>query len=252
MLIDWFTVGAQIVNFLILIYLLKRFLYKPILRAMAEREQKIAGRLQEAEEKKKKAEAEADSLAEERRELENNKKKMQAEAREEIEKWRDEALEKARQEVEKTRTSWQEGLEREKDDFIRKMKTTMSRQVFRVAAKALQDLADEKLEASLVERFNRILAGAVGEKDEDKADMGDRLQVQSGFELSDRQQEEIRSAAAGIFPEAEVIFKVEPEMGYGVLVMGNNRKFEWSLTRYMEEMEENILTIMHLTGGEEE
>jgi hypothetical protein len=31
MLIDWFTVGAQALNFLILVWLMKRFLYKPIL-----------------------------------------------------------------------------------------------------------------------------------------------------------------------------------------------------------------------------
>ena len=34
MLIDWFTVFAQAVNFLILVWLLKRFLYKPILHAI--------------------------------------------------------------------------------------------------------------------------------------------------------------------------------------------------------------------------
>ncbi len=49
MLINWFTVLAQIVNFLILVYLLKRFLYGPIIRAMQEREKKIARRLQDAE-----------------------------------------------------------------------------------------------------------------------------------------------------------------------------------------------------------
>src|SRR5664279_5217661 len=34
MLIDWFTVGAQALNFIILVWLLKRFLYKPILHAV--------------------------------------------------------------------------------------------------------------------------------------------------------------------------------------------------------------------------
>jgi hypothetical protein len=43
MLIDWFTVGAQIVNFLILVWLLKHFLYKPILNAIDAREKRIAG-----------------------------------------------------------------------------------------------------------------------------------------------------------------------------------------------------------------
>ncbi len=32
--IDWFTVGAQALNFLILVWLMKRFLYKPILNAI--------------------------------------------------------------------------------------------------------------------------------------------------------------------------------------------------------------------------
>ena len=55
MLIDWFTVIAQIVNFLVLVYLLKRFLYKPIIKAMDGREQRIAGRLEEADKREEEA-----------------------------------------------------------------------------------------------------------------------------------------------------------------------------------------------------
>ena len=51
MLIDWFTVCAQAVNFLILIWLLKRFLYKPILHAIDERAKGIAAQLAEADAK---------------------------------------------------------------------------------------------------------------------------------------------------------------------------------------------------------
>ncbi|MDP3428826.1 MAG: F0F1 ATP synthase subunit B, partial [Desulfomicrobium sp.] len=45
MLIDWFTVGAQVVNFLVLVWLMKRFLYKPILGAIDAREERIAKEL---------------------------------------------------------------------------------------------------------------------------------------------------------------------------------------------------------------
>ncbi|MGB5096847.1 MAG: hypothetical protein WBN82_02930, partial [Porticoccaceae bacterium] len=48
MLIDWFTVGAQVVNFLILVWLLKRFLYRPILDAIDAREKRIASELADA------------------------------------------------------------------------------------------------------------------------------------------------------------------------------------------------------------
>jgi len=53
--IDWLTVAAQIVNFLVLIWLLQRFLYKPITNAMRRREERIEDRLAEAKEAREEA-----------------------------------------------------------------------------------------------------------------------------------------------------------------------------------------------------
>jgi F-type H+-transporting ATPase subunit b len=55
MLIDWFTVSAQVVNFLILVWLLKRFLYRPILNAIDAREKRIATELADADAKRAEA-----------------------------------------------------------------------------------------------------------------------------------------------------------------------------------------------------
>lgn len=49
MLFDWFTVLAQIANFLILMWLLKRFSYKPVLDTIDAREKRIADLLKETE-----------------------------------------------------------------------------------------------------------------------------------------------------------------------------------------------------------
>ena len=57
MAIDWMTVSAQIVNFLLLVWLLKRFLYQPVLSAMDRREQDIAERLGAALDREQQAEA---------------------------------------------------------------------------------------------------------------------------------------------------------------------------------------------------
>ena len=62
MLIDWFTVGAQALNFLILVWLLKRFLYKPILNAIDAREKRIAAELADADAKKAEAQKERDEF----------------------------------------------------------------------------------------------------------------------------------------------------------------------------------------------
>ena len=62
MLIDWFTVGAQALNFLILVWLMKRFLYKPVLHAIDEREKRIAAELADAAAKKAEAAKERDEF----------------------------------------------------------------------------------------------------------------------------------------------------------------------------------------------
>jgi len=51
MQIDWFTLIAQIVNFLILVWLLKHFLYDRMVDGMDKRREKISSRLKEADEK---------------------------------------------------------------------------------------------------------------------------------------------------------------------------------------------------------
>jgi F-type H+-transporting ATPase subunit b len=62
MLIDWFTVIAQVINFLILVWLLKRFLYRPILNAIDAREKRIAAEISDADEKKAQALKERDEF----------------------------------------------------------------------------------------------------------------------------------------------------------------------------------------------
>ena len=42
MLIDWFTVGAQALNFVLLVWMMRRYLYRPILNAVDAREKRIA------------------------------------------------------------------------------------------------------------------------------------------------------------------------------------------------------------------
>ena len=62
MLIDWFTICAQTLNFLILVWLMKRFLYKPVLTAIDEREKRIAGEMADADAKKTEAQKDRDDF----------------------------------------------------------------------------------------------------------------------------------------------------------------------------------------------
>ena len=80
MLINWFTVAAQIVNFLILAALLKRFLYGPIVSAMAAREERIASEMAVAAQKRQEAEQEEAAMSQKMQEIQAQRREMLAQA----------------------------------------------------------------------------------------------------------------------------------------------------------------------------
>ena len=105
MLIDPFTVLMQVINFIILIFLLKRFLYKPVLKVMEEREKKIAAQIKEAEKAKNEAVNRAEALGEEKKAFNSAKKKLHSDAVAEVEKWKGTAMEQVRRDISATKKS---------------------------------------------------------------------------------------------------------------------------------------------------
>src|ERR1700683_1776942 len=103
MLIDWFTVAAQAVNFLLLVWLLKRFLYKPVLAAIDEREKRIAMQIQDAEKKKAEAVQEQAAFSQKNEEVEKQRAGLLLEAAKTAKTERDRLLEKARKDSEELR-----------------------------------------------------------------------------------------------------------------------------------------------------
>ena len=157
MLIDWFTVGAQIVNFLILVALLKKFLYGPITQAMAAREAKVKAQLAEAESRRQAATAEEAAVHQRLQELEDKRQALAAQVKAEVEDRKKALLEKARQEVEQNRQDWLQTLEREKTALGQSLKERVGYQVFALARLILRELGDTSLEKHFVEVFLKKL-----------------------------------------------------------------------------------------------
>src|ERR1700679_685978 len=103
MLIDWFTVGAQALNFLILVWLLKRFLYKPILNAIDARERRIASELADADAKKKEAQKESDDFQNKNKAFDEQRGALLGKATDEAKAEREHLLGEARKEADNLR-----------------------------------------------------------------------------------------------------------------------------------------------------
>lgn len=243
--IDWFTFFAQVVNLLILIGLLWHFAYKPITRAMDEREQSIRQRLDEAERRRQEAEEKAQSLDEQLDELERQREQRLNEARDEAERRRRELLDEARQRVERSEAEWRAALERSQRGLAEELQRRSGRHLVAAARKLVADLADAELESAIVDVFARRLrdlddepAGelrnAVGEAD-------GQVRVVSTFDLSDSQQQRLSEAVGALVGgEVQARFETDGDLLCGVEVHAGEQRVSWNAGEYLGELEERL------------
>ncbi|HOJ52069.1 MAG TPA: hypothetical protein PLT64_05865 [Syntrophales bacterium] len=244
--IDWFVFLAQIVNFLILVYLLKRFLYGRIIQAMDRRENMIVSRFEEAERLRKEAETLAAHYEEKNRLLAEKQEELLNQMVQAAEAKKKELLEKARADVDAIRSRWQETLKKEKESFLQDLSQRVGRQTYTLARRILSAMADAELEEKMAKVFLRRLQDL--SEDERKKlkeaiqQSGGRIVVQSAFPLSPAIQAEIRAAFSdgegGILPE--VRFETLEEAIAGIELRTHGYKLAWSIGDYLENLEETF------------
>jgi F-type H+-transporting ATPase subunit b len=248
-LIDWFTILAQAANFLILIAILKRFLYGPIMKAMDTRERKIADRLQQAEQARLQAAALSKELEQEKENLQATRQKYFEKAKTEVLSWRDNAMQEARQETEQLRQTWKENIIGEQESFKRLLKQHIGQQVFHAAEKVLLELADAGLEARLTESFLQTL-----EKDptaffRDGAKKPTSIKFRSGFEIDATLRDRVRNVIKDTFSATTAVdFSIKSDLGFGLQLVVGDRKVDWNMNRYLQEMEDEVLRVFKFSS----
>ena len=160
MLIDWFTVGAQALNFLILVWLMKRFLYKPILDAIDAREQRIAAELADADAKSDAAQKERDKFQHKNEEFDQQRAALLSQATDEVTAERQRLLDEARAAANDLSAKRQEALRREQESLAGEITRRTREEVFAIARKTLADLAGASLEERISDVFTAPSARA--------------------------------------------------------------------------------------------
>ena len=245
MQIDWFTFGAQIANFLILVWLLRRFLYGPITSAMAEREQRIADQFEEARQKQEEAEAQIAEYHRKQEELETAREERLAEVEAAARERRREMIEEARAEVDRLDEQWTDALRRERADFLQELTRRVGREMLDLIRRALRDLADADLEHRLVRVFLDRLRDLEASRAEAHTDAvrarPTDVVVRTAFDLGDEQRRALTDTLRAVTDaEAEPSFEREADLGLGVEIRAGGHKVAWSLDSYVARLEERV------------
>lgn len=245
MLIDWFTICAQIVNFLILVWLMKRFLYKPILQAIDAREKIIAAKILDAETKKIEAKQELDKFLFKNNEFDKQSSDLLKKAHDEAKEERQRILDEARKDSENLRMQRWNALQSEQKLLNEAISQKTREEVFLVSRKVLKDLSGTNLQERMNEAFIRQLRDLddeiKGELDKILTKSPESSVVSSAFELSEEQRNAIKQTLNEKFSDKiHVRFETKPELICGISLTSNGHKMAWSIADYLISLEMNV------------
>jgi len=249
MLIDWFTVGAQVLNFLILVWLLEHFLYKPVLNAIDSREKRIAAELEDAAAQKAAAQRERDEFRGKNKAFDEQRGALLGKSADEAKVAREHLLADAHREADRLRVQQENALRDDQKRLGQQISRVVTQEVFGVARKALMDLAAADLEERMGEVFTRRLR----EMDEKaRESLAAALKVssepailRSSFEIPSPVRATIRNALNETFAaEIPVRFETAPDIISGIELTASGQKLAWSIAEYLATLAQKVESLL--------
>ncbi len=153
--LDPFLFGAQVINFLIILYLLKRFLYKPVLSVLKKREDTIKEGLKQAEEGRLLYEKTVQKEKEILSKAHENAKKMMEDAKNQALEISHKIEEESKKQAEKIIISAKEQIELETQEAEKKLSLKITTLSFDFLGKALKEMFSEKEQKEVIKKALR-------------------------------------------------------------------------------------------------
>ena len=245
--INWFTVIAQIVNFLILVWLLKRFLYKPVLDAIDARDKKISSQLDDAATLKAEAKKEQAVFRQKNEDFDKEHATKIMEAREAVDLEKQRLFEEVRTESTIMRTKYDALFKQQEQELTEALKKKTKAAVFAIADKTLADLANANLEEQVIlVCINRIqnLDAINLEKLKDALNTNQKpITIKSAFKVSTISKNQLEKAIDKINEQQnDFQYVIEPELVGGIEIDADSYQLSWNIDAYLDALKKDSPT----------
>jgi F-type H+-transporting ATPase subunit b len=219
--LSWTTFILEAVNFLVLVWVLKRLFYAPVKRAISRRRAAVQKTLQDA----KSARSEADNLRSKYegrlREWEEEKERQREEFRKELNEERIKQLKLIETAVAKEREKAEAQEEKKAAERRAELEREAMKQALEFTSRLFKDLASPELEGKIVDLVTKRISSA---HEEDllipKSWSGDHraaVQVRSAYPLGVPQRDALSAALKSRFgTELPIAFDVDQELLAGL------------------------------------
>lgn len=229
MLIDWFVVAAQIVNFIIVIVVLKIFLYKPVLDKIHQRQKKISDDLQDAATKQKKAKDLLNKMEQQTHDFEQEKKTKKKQLEEKIDLLHRQLLENAKSDVAKQKKEWIDDLKREEEETYREFKKRIVDELFAIVRISIESLAHLSLEEAIIGVFLTQM------KDQELPPSA-QVQIHTALEIPHSVREKIEAAL-----HLPIEYIIKPQLIAGIELYIDGKKWSWNVEDYLSNLQRSLV-----------
>ncbi|MDB4991472.1 MAG: H+-transporting two-sector ATPase, subunit [Myxococcaceae bacterium] len=245
MVIDWFTVGAQVLNFIVLIWLLKHFLYKPILSAIDGRQKRIAEEQADAAKKVEDAERVRAEFRDKSAAIEQRRVGLLAEAATAASVEQKRLLDEVRNKADALSARLQQTIHDEARSLNEAIVRRTQQEVMLLTRRALAELAATSLEQRVTELFVQRIHELSGEA---KIRLGQALStstqpalVRSAFELAPAQRLALQTALNETFSaDIALCFESQPALIVGIELSANGQRLDWNFGSYLTSLEASV------------
>jgi len=217
---DGWTFLLQAINFLILAWLLQRFLYKPVQGVIAKRQAEVDQARAEAEHAKAAAEQSKQELDVRLAALGREREQALAQAHERAEAERKELLQRAQREADAMRDTARERLAAERREAASALHGEAARLGVEIGRRLLEASGTEGATLGLVERACAALQALPSAERDALLEPGDgrrRMQVVTATDLGEAQRQRCRARLQGLLGDGlEIAFSTDPALLAGV------------------------------------
>lgn len=257
MRIDWFTVIAQIINFLLLAWLMKRFLYQPILNAIESREKAVEKQIADAREREADAGKEQARFEKKIKQLDEERDDRLTQVEQEANEKRERLMEKIRAESEALRLKLEADLKEEEKNINREISDRIRKAVLEISGKTLSDLGSASLEAQIIKVFIERVSSLTEDKQKELksafSNAVDGITVKSAFQPDDDAKHELERAVNHLTGKQGIFhYTIEPSMIGGIGLFVKNYKLEWSIEDYLSDLERQMGALFESPYAKEE
>ena len=244
--IDLVTLIAQIVNLLILIWLLKRFLYKPVLNMIKERQALIDEQINQAKQARQNAIAEEAEYQKKVATFDARRSQMFLEMQNQVDSLRKELTDEARKDVTHLHKLWQNELEQEKKAFDISIQNAIIKNFKLFATDALKDMVGVELNALVLKKFKERINKMTSTQHKQFAQSArsvNQIAISTDTRLDAKMQSELKDFLTATFDldkKIKFIFKVDSNLICGIQVQIGEQVTSWNLQNYLEVFENNM------------